>query len=122
MQNSTASLTPQNKIIPVVGMKATIFIGSDRSPAEVTRVATSGKCWIKEVKWRRVSGSDRDGTASYEYDAATFDVEEIKIIWSIGGWRRAACGSTVWLDRQERYCDPHFWDKKETWNKRSQSQ
>ena len=123
MQDFIDNLTPQNNIIPVIGMKATICIGSDLSPAEVTRVAPDGKtCWIKEVKSRRVSIFDQDGTAAYEYDAATSDTEEIRITWTIGGWRRASGGSTVWLNRQERYCDPHFWDKKEIWNKRSQIQ
>ena len=143
MQDFTDSLTPQNKIIPVVGMKATIFIGSDRSPAEVTRVitpfrsdqtfpllcrspaevtrvVTSGQCWIKEVKWRLISGSDRDGNSIYEFNAATSDTEEIKIVWSIAGWRRASGGGTVWLNRQECYFDSHFWDKKKEWNKQSQ--
>jgi len=108
MQNFPNSLTTPDEIIPVVGMKATICMWSDRSPAEVTQVAKSGKtCWIKPVKWRIVSGSEQDGSAKYEYDAATADESEIKVSQTKKGWQRQG-GGNILLDRQERYCDPHF--------------
>lgn len=99
-----------DKITPVVGMGTTIVMFSDRFPAQVVRVSKSGKtCWIREVLSKIVSGSEQDGSATYEYGDVDPSSTEIKVYKSkAGSWRVSGSGRTVWLGKQRRYYDPHF--------------
>jgi hypothetical protein len=54
-------------IIPEVGMGATEIIGSDQDPYTIIEVKSPSTIIIQEDTWRVVSGSEGDGSATYEY-------------------------------------------------------
>jgi hypothetical protein len=102
--NSVKLTGPQ----PMPGMPCTIIHYSDRSPATVIRVSSSGKtCWIRPCKAVRTDNNGMSEMQQYDYH----EVPEAKLIRvfkrKCGQWFTTG-GEKVGLGRREKYHDFSF--------------
>lgn len=91
---------------PQVGMGATIFHYTDRSPATVTRVSKTGKiAWIRRDKYKRVDNNGMSEAQTYEYSPG--EGKEVRVtLCADGQWRSK--GEKVAFGHREKYHDFSF--------------
>lgn len=97
-----------NGIEPVVGMGATVGVGSDSDPYTVAEVVTPHHIVIQPDNWRIISGNEGDGSAQYEYttnpNSAPIDVT----LRRDGKWKIDGTTTVVHIGNRRRYRDPGF--------------
>jgi hypothetical protein len=91
-----------------VGDGATMYIGTDRYPAHISRISESGKTvWIRRADYRRTDKNGYGGSQEYEItpdpDAGEYQVKYSK---KYGYW--VSNGTQVSLKGASAYQDPHF--------------
>lgn len=108
------------KKVPEVGMGATVTHWSDRDPATIVAVrnfksgARKGlprEIDIQPDDYVVVSGSEGDGSASYEYSRNESAPVITYVVNQRGRWVRkgqGGRGSGLIMDHRDRYYDPHF--------------
>jgi hypothetical protein len=101
-----AVLSGPHKVVPMVGMGATILGWTDRYGATVVKVSPSGKTIeVQEDRARVVSGSGHDGSAVWEHTPNPGAPRRVYRL-TTKGWRRK--GQALSLGRRETYRDPSF--------------
>ena len=98
---------------PVVGMPATIGIGSDSYPALVTRVSDSGKTIsVVKVRYKPTPGHNYFGNQKYEYSEEPEGAEQVWTFRKNGRWypkgSSVRSGYGLCLGFRRAYSDPHF--------------
>ncbi len=88
------------------GTAGTTWHYSDRHPVTVTR-ASGCSVWVKDDAWKVVSGSEIDGSASYEYSAGNGS-ERGPFRWNAKRGVFICKGEKLTLGSRSRYYDPHF--------------
>lgn len=112
------------KTVPEVGMAATILMHTERQPTTVVEVKVfksgSRKGMPREIavaldNWKVVSGSERDGSAEYEYTSNPGNPKRSFVLslkgCSQGCWVEKHSGGLGWklaLGRRERYYNPRL--------------
>jgi len=104
--------TKRLAVVPVVGMPATVGIGSDSYPYTVTEVSASGKSiTIQRNTYKAAADSNYYGQQKYEYGELQGEPE----VWTLrtdGRWRRKGTtkgsGYYLTLGVRRAYSDPHF--------------
>lgn len=95
---------------PVVGMGATMYVGTDRYPYTVTEVSKSGKqMLIQQDEFSATTGHDFYGVQKYCFTPNPKG-PVVKVRWNerLGWWRACNCKSLVSLGHRDAYMDPSF--------------
>lgn len=94
-----------------IGTGVTEMLYSDRNPYEVVEIIDNKHLMIRPMDYKRISGSEQDGSAEYEY-FSDIKATPIKIFNSKYGWREQngrKLGSTRFtIGYAERYRDPSY--------------
>jgi hypothetical protein len=98
---------------PLFGMPATICHYTDRDPATISFVSSSGKrVKVRVDNWEVISGGEHDGSAQYKYTENKDGAEWEFTLRSNGRWVKtgesAKQGTFLKIGHRRRYCDPHF--------------
>lgn len=100
-------------VVPVVGMPATVGIGSDSYPYTVTAVSASGKSiTLQRNRYKAAADSNYFGQQKYEYSDEYQGEAEVWTLRTDGKWRRKGTekgsGYYLCLGFRRAHSDPHF--------------
>lgn len=99
-------------IVPMVGLGATKYVGSDRYPYEVTRIGkgrSRARIWVRAMDWRCAADSPKTDMGCTEYDLFSDpDATEKEARWSQARKSWMVDGSPISFGRATVYRDPHF--------------
>lgn len=104
----TRALAGNDGIEPVVGMGATVGVGSDSDPYTIIEIKTPSHIVIQEDEWRITSGNEGDGSATYEYAPNPSAPREDVTLRRDGYWKLAGGSTIVHVGGRRRYRDPSF--------------
>jgi hypothetical protein len=124
LTSASEILQSPTRVVPEVGMAASVITFTDREPVTVVEVIPfkSGplKGQAREVvvtydDWKVVSGSEHDGSAVYEYTSNPDGHQQSFVLSTrgrrVGHWLQKGTGGigySLVLGYRERYRNPHF--------------
>lgn len=98
---------PTPEIMPVVGMGATLCVGSDRYPYTIVAVSKSGKSFTMQAdNVTSVSGTFQQGNVVSKFEP-NLNGPTVKVRFNhLGRW--VSGGTTIRIGGRDYYLDPHF--------------
>lgn len=96
---------------PVVGMGATLSVGSDAYPYTVIEVRSKTTLVARRDNYRRIDKNGYGGNQEYEFTPNPTATPEIFTFRRNGRWIRKGSsmrGSPLRLGKRNAYSDPHF--------------